>query len=146
MKACPAPAQQKSKNKWGKIFWTWPILNSFFQIFVSSFSTIDQSRLNKINSTGTYLGADRNGPVPTGTEKCLNHAKISGAEKSESSLDTVVDWMVVTVVISPALLLLLLVVAVMMVITGLLMLMKSAATMLLLLLLTANNPQSSHPP
>ena len=145
MKACPAPAQQKSKNKWGKILWTWPILNSFFQIFVSSFSTIDQSRLNKINSTGTYLGADRNGPVPTGTEKCLNHAKISG-EKSESSLDTVVDWMVVTVVISPALLLLLLVVAVMMVITGLLMLMKSAATMLLLLLLTANNPQSSHPP
>ena len=143
MKACPAPAQQKSKNKWGKILWTWPILNSFFQIFVSSFSTIDQSRLNKINSTGTYLGADRNGPVPTGTEKCLNHAKISGAEKSESSLDTVVDWMVV---ISPALLLLLLVVAVMMVITGLLMLMKSAATMLLLLLLTANNPQSSHPP
>ena len=134
------------ENKWGKIFWTWPILNSFFQIFVSSFSTIDQSRLNKINSTGTYLGADRNGPVPTGTEKCLNHAKISGAEKSESSLDTVVDWMVVTVVISPALLLLLLVVAVMMVITGLLMLMKSAATMLLLLLLTANNPQSSHPP
>ena len=143
MKACPAPAQQKSKNKWGKILWTWPILNSFFQIFVSSFSTIDQSRLNKINSTGTYLGADRNGPVPTGTEKCLNHTKISGAEKSESSLDTVVDWMVV---ISPALLLLLLVVAVMMVITGLLMLMKSAATMLLLLLLTANNPQSSHPP
>ena len=143
MKACPAPAQQKSKNKWGKILWTWPILNSFFQIFFSSFSTIDQSRLNKINSTGTYLGADRNGPVPTGTEKCLNHAKISGAEKSESSLDTVVDWMVV---ISPALLLLLLVVAVMMVITGLLMLMKSAATMLLLLLLTANNPQSSHPP